>query len=186
LIRLASPLASIGRARWVSALAIAAFFGPAAFANASAPSQDVRPCTAPEFHQFDFWLGDWDAADYGTTEKSAHVRVESILGGCVLHEIYQGADGHLGESFSLYVSPRGVWRQTWVTNKGEYLTIQGTLKAGAIDLVGTEEMPGGKQRLVRGIWKPERSGVRETATRSTDGGKTWAPWFDLLFSPHRL
>jgi hypothetical protein len=26
---------------------------------------------------------------------------------------------------------------------------------------------------------------RETADRSTDGGKTWTPWFDIVFRPHR-
>jgi ketosteroid isomerase-like protein len=27
-------------------------------------------------------------------------------------------------------------------------------------------------------------GVRETAVTSTDGGKSWKPWFDLVFRPH--
>jgi hypothetical protein len=27
--------------------------------------------------------------------------------------------------------------------------------------------------------------VRETAMASTDGGKTWEPWFDLWFRPHK-
>jgi hypothetical protein len=30
-------------------------------------------------------------------------------------------------------------------------------------------------------WAPEAGGVRETAERSSDGGKTWRPWFDLSF-----
>jgi hypothetical protein len=27
--------------------------------------------------------------------------------------------------------------------------------------------------------------VRETATRSKDGGKTWEPLFDIVFRPHK-
>jgi hypothetical protein len=37
--------------------------------------------------------------------------------------------------------------------------------------------------IVRGVWKPENGGVRETAVTSSDGGKTWKPWFDLVFRP---
>ena len=37
--------------------------------------------------------------------------------------------------------------------------------------------------LVRGIWKAEQGNVRETADISADGGKTWKPWFDIIFRP---
>lgn len=40
-------------------------------------------------------------------------------------------------------------------------------------------------KLVRGSWKPVNDGVRETAVTSLDGGKTWTPWFDLVFRPHK-
>jgi hypothetical protein len=42
-----------------------------------------------------------------------------------------------------------------------------------------------REKLIRGVWKPDRGGVRETAVTSTDGGKTWKPWFDLWFQPHK-
>jgi hypothetical protein len=35
------------------------------------------------------------------------------------------------------------------------------------------------------MWKPVNGGVRETAFSSTNGGKTWKPWFDLMFRPHK-
>jgi len=171
-------------ARTTVLLAFALLAGASgAIAQTAAAPAEPKLCSAPEFRQFDFWLGSWDARDVGGTEKVAHIRIEPILGGCVVHEIYEGADGHRGESFSLFVAPRGVWRQTWVTNRGETILLEGALKKGAMDLVGTEELPGGLQRLVHGIWKPVPGGVRETATRSSDGGKTWTPWFDLLFTP---
>ena len=34
---------------------------------------------------------------------------------------------------------------------------------------------------VRGVWTAVDDSVREVAVTSTDGGKTWRPWFDLLF-----
>jgi len=42
----------------------------------------------------------------------------------------------------------------------------------------------GKSKLIRGTWKSVAGGVRETAVSSTDDGKTWKPWFDLMFRPH--
>ncbi len=51
-------------------------------------------------------------------------------------------------------------------------------------LSGVDHMLDGKQRLVRGVWKPVREGVRETAMTSYDGGKTWRLWFDIWFRTH--
>ena len=36
-----------------------------------------------------------------------------------------------------------------------------------------------------GVWIPQPDGVREVADRSYDHGKTWKPWFDLTFKPHK-
>jgi hypothetical protein len=35
--------------------------------------------------------------------------------------------------------------------------------------------------IVRGTWKPVNGEVREIAVKSTDAGKTWEPWFDIVF-----
>jgi hypothetical protein len=56
------------------------------------------PCSAPEYHEFDFWLGNWDSFDFATSTKDARIRVKRILDGCVIHENYQSADGHKGEA----------------------------------------------------------------------------------------
>jgi DICT domain-containing protein len=111
--------------------------------------------------------------------------VERILNGCVLREDYAGADGYKGQSFSIFDASRQVWHQSWVTNHGQLLTIEGTLQAGDMLLSGVDHTSDGKERHVRGVWKPVAGGVREIATRSTDGELTWQPWFDLLFRPHQ-
>jgi len=150
-----------------------------------AKSPKSAPCDASEYHGFDFWIGDWDAFDFGTATKDARVRVDRILDGCVIHEDYQSVDGHKGESFSVYDDSRRVWHQTWVTNRGQLLIIEGNMQDGAMVLAGIDRTTSGKERHVRGIWKPVNGGVRETAVTSTDGGKTWKPWFDLMFRPHK-
>lgn len=139
-------------------------------------------CSAVEYHQLDFWIGDWDVFDVGKPDvKSAHVRVTSILGGCVLHEEYEDPTGAKGESFSIYDATRKVWHQTWVTNHGRLLTIEGHFTGGEMVLEGADLTSDGRERHVRGVWKPETGGVRETAVTSLDGGKRWQPWFDLMF-----
>jgi hypothetical protein len=141
-------------------------------------------CAGPEYRQFDFWLGDWDVFDLGNTGPAvAHTRVDQILGGCALHEDYQGTDGHSGESFTIYDHVRKVWHQTWVTNGGVLVVIEGRIQGSAMVLKGNDYTAG---ELVRGRWEPENGNVRETAVTSTDGGKTWKPWFDLLFRAHKL
>ena len=113
----------------------------------------------------------------------AHLRVDSILEGCVIRENYQDVHGHKGQSFSIYDASRKMWHQTWVTNRGELLLLDGGLKQGEMVLAG-HDLVNGKRREIRGAWKPSNGGVRESAVRSLDGGKTWQPWFDLVFRTH--
>jgi len=148
------------------------------------PSTSV-PCSVPEYHEFDFWLGDWDSFDFATSTKDARIRVDRILDGCVIHEDYQSLDGHKGESFSIYDASRKVWHQSWVTNRGQLLVIEGKFQNGTMVLAGVDHTSSGEERHVRGIWKPVNGGVRETALTSADSGKTWKPWFDLMFRPHK-
>jgi hypothetical protein len=80
----------------------------AAVSSTASPPASTRPasCVAPEYRQFDFWIGDWDAFDFDNpTTKVARTRVDLILDGCVLREDYQGADGHKGQSFNILMRP---------------------------------------------------------------------------------
>ena len=163
----------------ISALTVlAASHAPSHATDRASAAPKPTACSAPEYRQFDFWAGNWDVFDVGSPAKVAHARVYLILDGCVLREDYQGADGHQGQSFSIYDSTRKVWHQSWVTNRGELLTIEGKFEAGAIVMTGEDRVKGA---LVRGEWKPQHDDVRETAVTSNDGGKTWKPWFDLVF-----
>ncbi len=59
------------------------------------PSPPVG-CAAPEYHQFDFWIGAWTIkqkilqADGGWFEADATTKVSPILDGCALMEEWQG------------------------------------------------------------------------------------------------
>ncbi len=137
-------------------------------------------CAAAEHRQFDFWVGDWDVADFGDTKSVARVNVGLILDGCALQEDYRGINNLQGRSVSTYDASRKIWRQDWVTNQGRSFSIEGSLHDGVMVLIGEDHAEHGRT-LVRRIWRPVAGGVRETAVTSIDGGKTWRPWFDLLF-----
>jgi hypothetical protein len=147
------------------------------------PGQSTSSCASPEYRQFDFWVGDWDVFEPGAATSTAHVRVERILGGCVLHERYQDGAGVAGESFTIYDAARGRWHQTWVTNNGRLLTIEGGPESNSMVLTGAYYRDKGQEVRVRGTWTPVENAVRETAVTSEDGGKNWKPWFDLMFKP---
>jgi hypothetical protein len=152
---------------------------------ATGQAQASPPCAGPEFRQFDFFAGDWDTYDMADTSTVvARNRVTSILDGCVLRETYEQRDGLVGESYSLYDAGRHAWHQSWVTNRGGLLLLDGGRDGGRMVLTGTERKPDGTASLLRGVWWSEGRNVREKAERSTDGGKTWTPVFDIVFRPH--
>ena len=143
-------------------------------------------CAGAEHRRLDFWAGDWDVYEVGGGDKPvARARVEIILGGCALREIYQQADGLIGESYTTYDASRKMWHQTWVTNRGALLQIDGHFEGNRLTLQGTRPTPDGRREEVRGIWMPREGGVGEIAHTSTDGGKTWRPWFDIVFRRHK-
>ena len=167
-------------------LAAILFAALPAIASAAAPAAPAGSCGDPRYHELDFWIGDWDVFDAVTPAKPvANVRVAAVLEGCALREEYRDPSGLKGLSLSSYVASRELWQQTWLTNRGALLVLEGGLRGEEFVLEGNDIAPDGKARRVRGIWKRVREGVRETAVRSTDGGVTWLPWFDLLFRAAR-
>ena len=151
-------------------------------AVATLPCLAQKPCDAPEFHQLDFWIGDWDVYDAGDSKPSAHVTVDSILSGCALHERYEDDSNHHGESFSAYDPARKQWRQSWYTDRAKGLELLGAKNGDRIVLTATD-YASTPQAMVRAFWRQDGQNVQEKAETSTDGGKTWKLWFDLSFRP---
>ena len=151
-----------------------------------AAAQAAR-CPDPEFRQFDFWLGDWDTfeSDHSEPGSIARARVVPIAAGCAIHELYEQTDGLIGDSILSYDAVRKVWQQTWVDNRGSLLLISGAFKDGAVTMEGAMHLRNGNKVLQRITWKVEGNGVREFSVRSKDGGKTWEPFFDVLFKKRK-
>ncbi len=164
-----------------------AAFGMACIAPAMAIASAAAPtsthCSAAEYRQFDFWIGDWDTfeADDPDGPSIARARVEPIADGCGIRELYEQGDGLIGDSILSYDAVRKQWHQTWVTNRGSLMVLWGNLKDGEMVLEGEVHLKDGTSVMQRITWKVEGKGVRETAVLSKDEGKTWAPAFDVLF-----
>jgi hypothetical protein len=102
----------------------------------------------------------------------------------VIHEDYDQFNGLHGESFTIFDSARNVWHQSWVTNGGVLWLLDGTRTGSRITLEGDNVTATGRQRI-RVFWEPQGADVRETATVSEDGGKTFKPLFDVVFRRHK-
>ena len=69
-------------------------------AHSSVSQTTVQPpkravCSAAEYRQFDFWLGDWDTFEPNAPDKSiARNHVDSILDGCALREDFEQIEFH--------------------------------------------------------------------------------------------
>jgi hypothetical protein len=146
--------------------------------QSSVPVTQPNPCLLPEQRQLDFWVGEWDltwpAEKDGQTDHGTN-SIRRVLDGCVVEENFSaGSSGHLlGKSVSIFDTPSGKWKQTWVDNEGGYLDFTGGWKDGEMTL-GREFIKDGKvvqQRMVfRNITPNELDWSWES---SKDGGKTW-------------
>ncbi len=168
-------------------LALALLSTTAQVMAAPAPATPPAGCTGPEYHQLDFWIGDWDTFETDTPggPSVARAHVDPILGACAIHELYEQNDGLIGDSFLSYDAVRKLWQQTWLTNRGSIMVIVGNFKDGVLTLEGEMHLKNGKSILQRITWKTEAKGVRESSVMSKDGGKNWEPAFDVRFLKHR-
>ena len=150
---------------------------------ATAPSP--RPCEAPQYRQFDFWVGEWDVA-LPTGKAAGRNRITRLLGGCALREEWTGASGTHGTSLNAYDVPTKRWRQTWVDDSGLVLLLQGQFQNGRMVLEGELAGEGGRTARQRITWTPQPTGsVRQQWESSSDGGRTWKTEFDGTYRKAR-
>jgi hypothetical protein len=165
--------------------AIAVAFPTRATSTTSVPHDTpVSPqCSGAEYRQLDFWLGEWDVHETTAPQGPAVGRasVTSVAQGCAIYERYEQSDGLIGESLLSYDPVREAWQQTWITNRGSFMALVGTLANGTLMLEGDVHLRDGNTVTQRIGWQQQGEAVREFASLSKDGGATWAPAFDVLF-----
>src|SRR5258706_3912846 len=144
--------------------------------------QQQRPdCSAPEHHQFDFWIGSWDVVD-AQGQKIGTNEVTSLLKGCSLKEHWEGGGGGgIGESFSSYDRAVKQWHQTWVDDQGDVWKTDGNLVDGKMILTRVARSVRDTTKMVTYRWtwtKEDADHVVQRAEASMDGGKNWKIMFD--------
>lgn len=138
-----------------------------------------QPCSAPEYRQFDFWIGNWEVTAAGQTAGTNSIH--PVHGGCALQENWQGsgAGGISGSSFNIYDQGSGRWHQTWVDANGTLLLLDGGLVDGSMVLSGSRPATNGSTALHRISWTPNEDGsVRQLWETSLDDGGSWTVLFD--------
>lgn len=134
-------------------------------------------CEAPEFSQFDFWLGEWEV--FGPKgNRAGQNSITRTQGGCVVLENWTGTGGNTGTSFNIYTPATRTWHQIWVDNSGTLLQLEGEFRDGSMRLEGPGLTAKGAM-LNRITWTPRSDGsIRQYWEISTDQGKTWQASFD--------
>ncbi len=163
---------------------LASLTGEPRFQKLVAASQRAaEPCRDPantQYRQLDFWVGEWDV--YSGKQKVGESSVQLILKDCVVFENWHGLQGGDGKSFNKYNSVSKDWEQFWVSDSGTTNYFKGSLVDGSMRY--TLEMPGpsGAKFTRHLTFTPLAEGkVRQFSERSTDGGKTWATEYDLVY-----
>ena len=145
----------------------------------------LRPCAAAEYHQFDFWLGEWDVFN-PQGQKIGTNAITSTNDGCVLLESWRDARGGTGNSFNFYESNTKRWHQFWVASNGNAAPLSaaadGTpmpMSGGLVNGAMVLQSPAGMKPVNRWTWsKLEGGRVRQHAEQSDDAGATWKTTFD--------
>ena len=147
-----------------------------------------KPCSGPEFRQFDFWVGDWEAfAPNGN--KGGDSKISIILDSCVILEEWTSAGTqqgliYSGKSFNSYNAATRQWQQTWTDNTGnttEFLRGMGS-QGKIIYYADKVTGPKGKNFMRRLTFtKLSEDKVRQLGERSDDVGKTWTTEYDLEY-----
>lgn len=149
-------------------------------AFAQGPKPQAPPCSAAEYRQFDFWIGDWQV--YVGDKLAGTNRVDRILDGCVLMENWVGSKGGTGHSFNVFDVQTGKWEQTWVDNGGGVIHFLGNYADGKMALAGTTYGPKGEAQPNKlTFWNNSDGTVRQLWESSNDEGKTWTVLFDGLY-----
>lgn len=140
------------------------------------------PCESEEYHQFDFWIGNWDV--YSGEKIVGTNRVEPIVGSCGIQENWVGASGSVGRSFNMYNPSTKKWKQVWVDNSGQMIEFEGVYKDGKMALRGeaiSRKDGGAVWYKLTFTHNEEDDTVRQLWEASRDAGLTWATIFDGLY-----
>ena len=144
----------------------------------------IKTCeNTPEFHQFDFWVGEWNVFN-PQNQKAGESRIEKILKGCIILENWTGRTGYEGKSFNHYDAQKNKWYQYWIDENSNVINFEGKYDPQEKAIVfysydhAKDENPFIRRLTFFNINKDT---VRQFSQRSTDNGKTWTVEYDFKY-----
>ncbi len=147
-----------------------------------------RPCSSPEYRQFDFWIGEWEAFNVNG-QKAGDSKISLILDSCIILEEWTSATvnrgmRYAGKSFNTYNATTKQWQQTWVDNAGgsnEYLV--GKFGDNKMIFQSTPFQFSKDTMAIRKMTFTNISPVklRQFGEISKDNGISWSTEFDLEY-----
>lgn len=153
---------------------------PAIAQDAEAPAP---PCSDEAFHQFDFWIGDWEVISAANDAIAGYNSITSEEGGCLILERWEGVSGSTGQSYNYYNPATEKWRQVWVS-PGVLIDYEGGLTetrsmklTGKITYIAT-----GLQADFTGEWTENDDGTVTQHFEQYDAeADVWNTWFTGIY-----
>lgn len=141
-------------------------------------------CPAPEYQQFRFWIGEWAVTTTQGGNAAGDSKIELLDAGCVIFENWTGRRGVTGHSLNVYDQADAKWHQTWIDATGDQVHYVGAWTGTKMEFRADDiSTPDKKRAIMTMTFEPRPDGtVRQSGTLSTDGGKTFAPSFDLIYT----
>jgi hypothetical protein len=138
----------------------------------------------PSADDFDFWLGSWEVRWGPSGEDRGRNVIARSFGGRVVEERFDGRPGVelRGMSVSVFDEHRGLWRQTWVDDAGNYFALEGNLVAGEMTLLTTDHNAAERDAVYRmRFFDIGPDSLTWAWDRSLDGGATFDEVWRLAY-----
>jgi hypothetical protein len=147
-----------------------------------------KPCSRPEYRQFDFWIGEWEAFN-PKGQKAGDSKISLMLDSCTIFEEWTSANiqrglRFAGKSFNMYNAAKKSWQQYFVDNTGTITEYTNGYYENNKMIVQTDN-----KKINDSTWRIQKmtfynlgpDKVRQHGENSNDGGKTWTTSFDLEY-----
>ena len=166
-----------------NALALALIAAEPTPSPASSAPPAPSACNAPEFHQFDFWLGSWIVRTPDGKRTTGTSQITRASSDCAILEQWKSAKGLSGTSINFYDTATQHWHQVWVGGDGTILKLEGELKNGAMILEGEQDDPRQATLIKNRItWTPLPEGKVKQEWATSADGKVWQTSFVGIYS----
>jgi hypothetical protein len=156
---------------------------PLLFSNLSAQDESTENDENAKYHEFDFWIGEWEIYRTGTKDILGFSKIESIVDSFGIQETYRSAKSkYIGTSINKYNLASGQWEQYWIDNTSLTLYLKGRKVDNQMILQNKIEMEDGSFLNNRITWTDNEDGtVRQVWEKSYDDGQSWSKIFDGLY-----